>query len=505
MTFLRHRRELRVSSNPPVVLPSTDTRGPASPRSRLGFVIAACLGLSSLSLLLPSALTYDPWSWVIWGREILNLNLSTRLGPAWKPLPVAFDTVFAIFGGAAPWLWLIVARAGGLLALVIAYRLGNRLAGPGAGIVAAAGLALTVDFLSYLLALGMSEPLLAGLVLLAFERHLDDRRLQACFCLFGGSLLRPETWPLFGTYCLYLLVKDRSSRLPVAIMMAALPLAWFLPEYLASGDLMRSSKRAAIPSSGGAVLLDKPGLAVISSLNDYLLDPIKVGVAVATLSAIARAVLRKADKAVVSLLGIGLFWTAEVALLTQFKLAAGEQRFLIVAAAAGCVVGGVGLDRLVRGTAAAVSRIAPRPRPLGIFFGGGVAILLILLSLPSLTTDQITELASFDQVAFESTLHRDLQYVISDAGGRDSILRCDKMATGSLQVPLLAWELGIHLKDFAELEEAKVIFASPHKAGAPISPNIEHLEGLTELTRQGAWSVLVTNVESPRCQLLSTD
>src|SRR4051794_16567270 len=93
------------------------SRAPAAPRSRRAprhAVTVACsaAALAGLSLLLPSAPTYDPWAWILWGREILHLDLATTGGPSWKPLPVLLTTPFALFGAAAPALWLVTARAG---------------------------------------------------------------------------------------------------------------------------------------------------------------------------------------------------------------------------------------------------------------------------------------------------------------------------------------------------------------------------------------------------------
>ena len=67
--------------------------------------------LGALSLLIPSTPSYDPWAWLVWGREIVHLKLHTTGGPSWKPLPVIFTTLFAPFGKAAPDLWLVIARA----------------------------------------------------------------------------------------------------------------------------------------------------------------------------------------------------------------------------------------------------------------------------------------------------------------------------------------------------------------------------------------------------------
>src|SRR3954469_8992992 len=104
----------------------------------------ACVVLAGLSLVLPSAPTTDPWGWIIWGHELVYGGVSTGLGggPSWKPFPVLFTTPLALTGGAAPLLWLLLARAAGLYALVVAYRLGNRLGRPPAGLLTAAGLVL---------------------------------------------------------------------------------------------------------------------------------------------------------------------------------------------------------------------------------------------------------------------------------------------------------------------------------------------------------------------------
>src|ERR1700754_4920003 len=73
-------------------------------------LLVGCFALAALSLTLPSVPTYDPWAWIIWGREVAHLDLVTTDGPSWKPLPVLFTTVFSLFGSGAPGL-LVVPRA----------------------------------------------------------------------------------------------------------------------------------------------------------------------------------------------------------------------------------------------------------------------------------------------------------------------------------------------------------------------------------------------------------
>ena len=147
----------------------------AVPRVAVRYRVAlAVLAVTALTFLVPSAPTYDPWAWIIWGREILHLDLSTVDGPSWKPLPVLLTTPFALFGGLAPYLWLFVARAGG-------HRGGRdglpRRAAPGrraAGAAAAAAYAMAPWTLRNA-ALGNSEGLLVALGLAAFDRHLAGR------------------------------------------------------------------------------------------------------------------------------------------------------------------------------------------------------------------------------------------------------------------------------------------------------------------------------------------
>jgi hypothetical protein len=87
-----------------------DGRAPAragarSPSGRMWPVLVACLVLAGLTLLWVSTPTYDPWAWIMWGREIVHVDLNTTGGPSWKPLPMFFTIPFSLFGDTvAPYL-----------------------------------------------------------------------------------------------------------------------------------------------------------------------------------------------------------------------------------------------------------------------------------------------------------------------------------------------------------------------------------------------------------------
>src|SRR3954447_16244050 len=119
-------------------------RGRAAPRTGIAVVAAACLALGLLSLAGPTTPTYDPWAWLIWGREVAHLDLDTHFGPSWKPLPVLFTALFSLVPSAAPALWVAIARAGGIAAILLAFRVARRLGGGVAGGLLAAG-CLTVS------------------------------------------------------------------------------------------------------------------------------------------------------------------------------------------------------------------------------------------------------------------------------------------------------------------------------------------------------------------------
>jgi hypothetical protein len=429
------------------------------PRGTMTLLIVGSLAVAAISLTVPSAPTYDSWAWLVWGREILHLDLVTLDGPSWKPLPVLFTTPFALFGDdVAPALWLVVARAGGLLAFAMAFRLAARLAGPWAGVIAAFAL-LLADAFVFNLARGTSEGLLVVAVLWGIERHLDGHRTQAFLLGFAAALLRPEVWPFWGLYGLWLVYEAWDGRPPwrtIALVggLGALTLVlWLLPEYLGSGDWFRAAERAREPNPGAAAFAQSPFLEVFRRSRALLSFPVYLGALVAT----AIALLRR-DPLQLALATVAISLTVAVALMTEAGFA-GNLRYVALPAALVCVLAGVGWVEVVRS--------ARRWAPLA-------AVALAVWSIPYIADDIQSLKEDREQTMFWSTFYGpNLKAAIADAGGEAKIKSCGHVFSGPFQVPAVAWRLHLHT-DQVEISTfgpgTALAMGGTHLAGDPRYP-----------------------------------
>jgi hypothetical protein len=405
----------------------------AVPRVAVRYRVAiAVLALTALTFLAPSAPTYDPWAWIVWGREILHLDLSTVDGPSWKPLPVLLTTPFALFGSLAPDLWLFVARAGAIAGVVMAYRVARRLGGVPAAAAAAAAYAIAPWTLRNG-AMGNSEGLLVALSLAAVDRHLAGRHRHAFLLALGAGLLRPEVWPFLGLYGLWLFWRDAGARKLVAIGFASLPALWLLPELWGSGDLLRAAHRAQNPRANSAAFADDPIGEVVRQFVAMLTPVIKVAVPALIVGWLLRgAPWRREQRVVLALLAGGAIWVGEVALMTNDGFS-GNSRYLIMPAAIACVLGGVALGWIVRSLPAALTR-----RPF-------VVPLIAVVAAAGFAAPSVHRVDNVrDSVYYQARLKDGLSGVIERAGGRDRLLACGTPYTGAFQVPAIAWQLGVH-------------------------------------------------------------
>ena len=408
-------------------------------------VVLAVLVLTALSFLSPSAPTYDPWAWTIWGREIIHLDLSTVDGPSWKPLPMLVTPIFALFGGLAPDLWLFVARAAALVSVLVVFRLVRRLGGGVAGATAAAVAYAVAGWTVRNGLMGNSEGLLVACVLGAFERHLAGHRRMAFVLALGAGLLRPEVWPFLGLYGLWLAWRMPSARALVAAGFASLPALWLLPEWWGSGDPLRAMTRAQQPVPGTPGSSANPVGAVLERFEAMLTPSIWAGLA--ALAVVLVLLLRgrahrpgtpgapgpREAAAALALLAGAVLLVAEVALMSSRGGFTGGTRYLILPAAMVIALSGLGAGWALR--AAAGGRASRRAVALGL-----VAVAALAFAAPSLAG----LLPTVRQVRYQARVVDDLATAVHRAGGRERLLACGDPYTGPFEVPIVAWQLHTH-------------------------------------------------------------
>jgi len=493
--------------------------------------LAMALGsllLGSLSLLYPSTPSYDPWGWLLWGREILHLKLNTVGANSFKPLPVLFTLPFALFGKAQPDLWLAVGRSGAIFAVAMAFRLAARLTlwfgpakdgswtasrlisyGPAilAGAIAAISVVLAPEYVRDA-AIGYSEDLGAGIVLLAVDRHLDDKPRQAFVLGFFPALDRPEIWAFWGLYGLYLFRRDPGARKLVVALFAAVPCLWFLPELWGSGHIFRGVNQALHPHNGAASFSKCPYCTELRAASHSVLSRVKITVALIAagaafsiwralrrrtsgLAAAVREQAHRPEGIVLVMAVVGILWFLEITAMTQAGFS-GNTRYLIIGGALVLVVGAVGWGVLALKLGQLLAR---RIRPAT---GAAVAVLALtaaFLVFPDWVGTHFKARSLNHALRYQAELRADVSKIIHRAGGARKVLACGSVETENYEVPMVAWYLGVESIDVADEPppptpgtppppDPNVIFQARDTGTAGLLPKIPKNEHYTEITQR---------------------
>lgn len=409
---------------------------PSDPVRRLPmpWLLLACLAVAAVSLVWRVSIGYDPWAWLTWGRGLGRLDLDTIGGPAWKPFPVLLTTPLSVLGDHAPTGWLLVSRAAGVLTLVLAYRLAARLSGPVAGVMATGFVLLTPDggprFLR-LVAEGHGEPFSSAFTLWAIERHLDGRRDHALVLATGVGLLRPEAWPFVLAYAAWIVADDRRHLPLAAACLVSIPVLWFGGDWLGSGDAFHGASTATV------VFDEHPNH--VSDAIDRALGSVVVPVWFGAIACVVSAIRRREGTLVALGLGAAAWCAVVIGANAAFKFAA-ISRFYLPAAVVLCVLGAVGLVRLVER--------APRGLPRA-----AVAVGLVLVSAPFVVPRVQAFGPLVREMEVQRDIERDLEAVIDEAGGPDVILRCGPISYDGTdgKRPMLSWTLDVPLSRMAVL------------------------------------------------------
>src|SRR3954452_24010847 len=418
-------------------------RTPLSQRAPRGLALAgaACLVVAALSLLVSREATYDPTAWLIWGREIIHGDLSTTAGPSWKPLPVVVTLPAALLGdGAQQDVWLIVARAGALAALVLCYRLAWRLEGPVAGVIAAVALLVSSGYATRTFR-GDSEGILVALAFRAIEAHLVGRRRLAFGLLVATALLRPEMWLFAGLYGLCLAgfgvpPARRAWTLAIAAGTGLVVVAaWLGPEKIGSGELLRAAARALEPGAGSPAAAPVPFVATFTNAAPVLPWPLYAAGVVYVVAAL-RDRRRPGRGLTLALAAIATALMVIVALMAEMGLT-GNSRYLTIPIALTGILGGAGLVRI-----ASWARSRLGARPAGVAIAALAVLALVVFALAATRTR--------DQVRGgmrESERYAALPSAIAFAGGANAVLACRPIYTEWFDVQAVARALHVHSAD----------------------------------------------------------
>ena len=434
----------------------------------------ACLALAVGSLALPAVPTYDPWAWVVFGRELVvpGHGLSTVAGTGWKPLAVLFTAPLSVFGGAAPSLWLVVVRSAGLVAMVLAFRLAARVGGLVAGVVAALALLLCSEWLRFLSA-GNIEPLVLALLLGAVELHLRGRRGGAFLLGALAGLGRPEVWLLVGVYAADLWRSERRWW-PLALGVPGMVALWILPDWLGSGDPLRTFHSAEVSHEPHALQRTAvPWLDLMRGAGDIAPAPVWIGAVFALAFG-----WRSRDRTVGALAVVVAGWTLPTVAATALGYPA-VPRYLFEPAAICCVLAGIGLVALARLPRDPRARVA-------------VALGLAAVSAPFLVSHATGLHRQATEAKARASQLSSLWRAVDRAQRRAPVARLHPVVEPGAMANALAWKLDLRLHQVAGAFSPAARIAFVQGDQRAVMAQLRHRDATaTPVTAAGPWHVLL--------------
>ena len=474
------------------------------------------LALAKLTMFRATATLTDAMTWSRWGREIgvggLSLDL-TNVITSWKPLPVAFTTVYGPFGDSAPNLWLMTARAGAIAAVILGFRVVVALTrGPGGERVLSAWAAVPGGLLgSALIAWilipfswqGFSEGLTVALLLGCFDQMLKGRHGVALVLGWASCLGRPEPVLIVGAYSAW--VWRRESRLRPAVL--GLPLMvvllWLVPDRLGSGEWLHPARLLR------GVQLDATGRSIHNPRDDNALHVFAKAftglplLALVTLPLGALFSIRdwRSGSRAAGLLAIGSVATAAVcaglvARAGPGLTASGVLRYLIVPQSLLAVICGVGLGSLLAvawpaasglGRATSLARSALVVLPVALIAWFCVASVAPLVD----PAQRIQE--------YHRLMYKDLDRLIAKAGGPEAVVRCGPLIGYRTAIPKFLWLLDSGGSDLSKRGSPDDPYSRlPFTSGTTIKLDRQDAgdgrwdpiaPGATRLATLGPWSI----------------
>jgi hypothetical protein len=380
---------------------------------------------------------FDPYGWLVWGHQTLNLSLDTNAAPSWKPLPYIFTVPYAIFGHFQMWLWMATACAIALSGAVFAGRIVYRLTEPPpqrrwaawiAAVFAGACVLGINNYWHYILS-SQSDPMIVALTLGAIDCALSGRRRWAFWCAVLASLGRPEAWPFLGLYALWLWRSDpTTTRAMIVAGVIVLLVLWFGIPAISSRSFFVAADNAN--HSGRAIAGNK--------LTGVLRRFVYINATPIELAALLTAGvgLWRRDRTILALIGIVVVWVV-VEIAFAYHGWPSLQRYMFEAGAIVIVLAGVAVGRLLVEP--------PRlPSPPG-FAGIALAALLVASLVPTALHRASAEHKDLRQQQRRTAEINDLATVLGALGGRSAIVGCGEPLTRLEYQTTVAWTLHLNV------------------------------------------------------------
>jgi hypothetical protein len=379
---------------------------------------------------------FDPYGWLVWGRQTLSLNLDTNAAPSWKPLPYLFTVPYALAGHYQLRLWMITSVAVALAGCVFAGRITYRLVDPPparrwAGIVAAvfAGLALLgiQNYAHYVLS-AQSDPMIVSMCLGAIDCHLYKRPRAAFLLLLLASLGRPETWAFLGMYSLWMWIRLPRTRWLVGGGWVALALLWFGIPAITSRTPFVSASNAL--DSGRRLTSNQVGGTIQRFLGLHELP-----VELAALAGFAFALVRR-DRVLLALAGAIVLW---VVIEIAFALHGwpGLPRYMFEAGGVLVLLAGFAVGRLL------VDR--PRWPAIPSWAGAALVAVLVVSLIPAALSHAGVEHKDLREQQKRTAEINDLTTAIDRLGGAARLRACGEPLTRLEYQTMVAYTLHLNV------------------------------------------------------------
>jgi hypothetical protein len=225
-----------------VEMSARDRRGS---RKAVLALAAVCAGGLACFFAFPTYPTYDSLYALLWGRELLHLQLpdiAVYRAPTEHPLAIAFGAFCSLFGQAGARVMVLGSVASFVALTAGVHRLARVCFAPLVGVLAAL-LVLSRFFVENLALQGYLDVTYAALIVwgAALEAGRPRRGWPVLALLLAAGLLRPEAWLLSGVYWLWLAWRQPLRAHLAELALAALaPAVWMGLDTALTGDPLHS-------------------------------------------------------------------------------------------------------------------------------------------------------------------------------------------------------------------------------------------------------------------------